>query len=420
MLNYYDSWHHTLVMEQQITDLYHKESRWVLATLVRLLADFDLAEEALHEAFIAALAQWPESGIPEKPREWLVSTGRFKAIDSIRRQQRLQNISQQISTEQLQEIEHQDFDAYQLFDDDQLRLIFTCCHPSLATESQVALTLREICGLTTEEIAQAFITKATTIGQRIVRAKHKIREAKIPYQVPEFNQLPQRLDAVLDVIYLLFNEGYNASQGSEPIRLDLIKHSINLCQQLESLLPRPETKGLLALIHIQNSRRDARYDQYGDLITLEHQDRSLWHKDDIEQGQKLLISSLQSRVRHPFMLQAAIAALHAEAQSFQDTDWAQVIDLYDVLLQLLPSPVIQLNRAVAISMHHGAASGMLIVEDLIQQKQLLDYHLTYAVLGDFHLKLKQPEQARAAFEKALSLTQQDAERRFIQKRIKEI
>lgn len=407
-------------MEQEITKLYHQESRWVLATLIRLLGDFDLAEEALHEAFIAALAQWPESGIPEKPREWLVSTGRFKAIDQLRRQQKFQDISQYISQQQLQDAAQEDLESYQLFDDDQLRLIFTCCHPSLATESQIALTLREICGLTTEEIAQAFLTKPPTIAQRIVRAKTKIREANIPYEVPDLADLPERLDAVLHVIYLLFNEGYNATQGDEPIRIRLVQHAIELCQQLETLIPRPETKGLLALILIQHSRRDARHDAQGDIITLEHQDRSLWHQEEIAQGLQLLVASLQSRIRHPFTLQAAIAALHAEAKSFAQTDWAQIIELYDVLLSILPSPVIELNRAVAVAMHQGAAAGLILVNDLIERKQLLNYHLTYAVLGDFHLKLQQHQKARDAFNTALDLTNQEAEKRFIHKRIKEI
>lgn len=407
-------------MEEEITKLYHQESRWVLATLIRLLGDFDLAEEALHEAFIAALAQWPESGIPEKPREWLVSTGRFKAIDQLRRQQKFQDISQYISQQQLQDAEQEDLESYQLFDDDQLRLIFTCCHPSLATESQIALTLREICGLTTEEIAQAFLTKPPTIAQRIVRAKSKIREANIPYEVPDLTDLPERLEAVLHVLYLLFNEGYNATQGDEPIRTRLVQYAIELCQQLEQLIPRPETKGLLALIFIQHSRRDARHDAQGDIITLEHQDRSLWHQKEIAQGQQLLVASLQSRIRHPFTLQAAIAALHAEATTFMQTDWAQIIELYDVLLSILPSPVIELNRAVAIAMHQGAAAGLILVNDLIKRKQLLNYHLTYAVLGDFHLKLQQYQKALDAFNKALDLTNQEAEKRFIHKRIKEI
>lgn len=407
-------------MEQQISKLYHQESRWVLATLIRLLGDFDLAEEALHEAFIAALKQWPETGIPEKPREWLVSTGRFKAIDHIRRQKKLHDISYQLSEQKIQEVEQQDFDTYKLFDDDQLRLIFTCCHPSLATEAQMALTLREICGLTTEEIAQAFLTKPPTIAQRIVRAKNKIRDANIPYEVPELSDIPERLEIVLHVIYLLFNEGYNATQGELPIRVHLVQHAIELCQQLEQLMPRPETKALLALILIQHSRRDARHDDNGDIITLEYQDRSLWHQDDIQQGQRLLVASLQSRIRHPFTLQAAIAAVHAEAKSFNQTDWAQIIELYDVLLSIQPSPVIELNRAVAIAMHHGPRSGLTLVNDLIQRKQLLNYHLMYAAQGDFYAKLEQHDKARQAFEKALSLTEQEAEKRFIQKRIKKI
>ncbi|WP_223670652.1 RNA polymerase sigma factor [Kangiella shandongensis] len=407
-------------MEQQISKLYHQESRWVLATLIRLLGDFDLAEEALHEAFIAALNQWPETGIPEKPREWLVSTGRFKAIDHIRRQQKLRTISHQLSEQQIQEVEQQDFDTYKLFHDDQLRLIFTCCHPSLTTEAQIALTLREICGLTTEEIAQAFLTKAPTIAQRIVRAKNKIRDANIPYEVPHLSDIPERLDIVLHVIYLLFNEGYNATQGELPIRVHLVQHAIELCQQLEQLMPRPETKALLALILIQHSRRDARHDDNGDIITLEYQDRSLWHQDDIQQGQQLLVASLQSRIRHPFTLQAAIAAVHAEAKSFMQTDWAQIIELYDVLLSIQPSPVIELNRAVAIAMHHGPQSGLTLVNDLIQRKQLLNYHLLYAAQGDFYTKLEQHDKARQAFVKALSLTEQEAEKRFIQERIKKI
>jgi RNA polymerase sigma-70 factor (ECF subfamily) len=407
-------------MERKIQQLYHQESRWVLATLIRILGDFDLAEEAMHEAFIAALDQWKDTGIPEKPRQWLISTARFKAIDQIRRQQKFQEIAQKISVEQLQDIESQDFDSYNLFNDDQLRLIFTCCHPSLATDVQVALTLREICGLTTEEIAQAFLTKAPTIAQRIVRAKNKIRDAKIPYEVPEHNELADRLYSVLHVIYLLFNEGYNATQGDTPIHLQLVEHAIQLCQQLEELLPRAETKGLLALILIQHSRRDARHDDAGDIITLEHQDRSLWHQSDIQRGQELLVESLRSRTRHPFMLQAAIAAVHSEAQKFSETDWPQIIELYDALLQITPSPVIALNRAVAVSMHHGPQAGLLVVNDLIKQKQLLNYHLTYAVLGDFYLKLEHFTEARIAFNKALDMTEQDAEKRFLEKRIKEI
>ncbi|MCE3253024.1 MAG: polymerase sigma factor, partial [Cellvibrio sp.] len=357
-------------IEALINGLYRNESRRVLATLIRLLKDFDLAEEALQDAFAAALQQWPVDGVPHNPRAWLVSTGRFKAIDHIRRRARF-NTSLDDVAEELEEMASAAEEwSDEHIEDDQLRLIFTCCHPSIAPEAQMALTLREICGLTTEAIARAFLTSPSTLAQRIVRAKNKIRDANIPYEIPARNELPDRLDAVLHVVYLMFNEGYSASSGNELIRQELAQEAIRLGRLLANLLPDPEVLGLLALMLIQDSRRNARMDSKGDLIRLEDQDRGLWDKRQIAEGARLIERALSSGSADIYCLQAAIAALHAEAPDFAQTDWEEIVGFYDLLLFRHPSPVIELNRAVAIAHRDGPAQGLALLDDLVARNQL--------------------------------------------------
>jgi len=404
-------------IEALINGLYRSESRRVLATLIRLLKDFDLAEEALQDAFAAALQQWPVDGVPQNPRAWLVSTGRFKAIDHIRRRARF-NTSLDDVAEELEEAfsEEQDWSDEHI-EDDQLRLIFTCCHPSLAPETQMALTLREICGLTTEAIARAFLTSPSTLAQRIVRAKNKIRDAKIPYEIPARSELPERLDAVLHVIYLVFNEGYSASSGTELIRQELAQEAIRLGRLLANLLPDPEALGLLALMLIQDSRRNARIDSNGDLIRLEDQDRNLWDRDQIAEGSTLIQRALGSGSADIYCLQAAIAALHAEAPSFAQTDWEEIVGFYDLLLFRHPSPIIELNRAVAITMRDGPAAGLTLLDDLLVRKQLTDYYLLHAARADLLAQLGELDAAVAAYTKALELTGQEPERRFLHKKM---
>ncbi|NCJ07892.1 sigma-70 family RNA polymerase sigma factor [Synechococcales cyanobacterium C] len=396
--------------------VYRAESRHVFATLVRLLGDFDLAEEALHDAFAAALEQWPRQGMPANPRTWLVSVGRFKAIDVIRRRARfdasLALLSQQLDANEpvvLEEVE-----------DDRLRLIFTCCHPALSPTAQVALTLREVCGLTTEEIASAFLIAPTTLAQRIVRAKAKIRAANIPYQIPSKPDLPERLDAVLQVIYLVFNEGYAASAGSSLTRADLCEEAIRLGQLLLELLPDPEVMGLLALMLLQESRRAARTSPTGDLILLADQDRSLWNVEQIQAGQALVQQALAAGQVGAYTLQAAIAALHATAPSPSATDWPQIVAWYDLLRQVNPSPIVELNRAVAVAMQDGPAQGLQLIEDILAQGHLVDYHLAHAARADLCRRLGKVGTARDAYQQALTLVKQEPERRFLEKQLREL
>ncbi|MGE5104729.1 MAG: RNA polymerase sigma factor [Betaproteobacteria bacterium] len=402
---------------ETIDALYRTESRRVFATLVRMLGDFDLAEEALHDAFRAALEQWPREGVPANPRAWLVSAGRFKAIDGIRRQRRFQALDEE-AAEAIPD-EREPFDTEGI-EDDRLRLIFTCCHPALAPDAQIALTLREVCGLTTEAIAQAFITGTPTLAQRIVRAKAKIRDARIPYQVPAPEELAQRLDSVLRVIYLVFNEGYSASSGASLTRVDLSAEAIRLGQLLVELLPEPEAIGLLALVLLQESRRAARASPTGELILLADQDRSLWNRTLIQRGSALVERALASRRIGPYALQAAIAAVHANAESAAATDWSEIVGLYDVLLRLEPSPVVELNRAVAVAMRDGPAAGLALVERILARGDLAEYHLAHAAHADLCRRLGAHARARASYERALALARQEPERRFLERRLTEL
>lgn len=401
---------------EAVDDIYRAESRRVLATLIRLLGDFDLAEEALHEAFRAALEQWPRDGMPANPRAWLVSAGRFKAIDAIRRRARFDALDD-IAEPAINEDTNEEDESIA---DDRLRLIFTCCHPALAADAQIALTLREVCGLTTEEIARAFLTRASTLAQRIVRAKAKIREARIPYQVPGQAELAHRLDAVLRVIYLVFNEGYAASSGASLTRADVSGEAIRLGRLLVELLPEPEAMGLLALMLLQESRRAARTSPMGDLVLLEDQDRALWNQAQIAEGSALLEQALASRRIGPYILQAAIAAVHAEAADAAATDWAQIVGLYDVLARINASPVVELNRAVAVAMRDGPAAGLALVDAILARNDLADYHLTHAVRADLCRRLGRAAEARVSYRLALALTRQEPERRFLERRLSEL
>jgi RNA polymerase sigma-70 factor (ECF subfamily) len=393
--------------------LYRTESRRVFATLVRLLGDFDLAEEAMSEAFRAAIEQWPREGVPANPRAWLVSAGRFKMIDAIRRESRFTNVDQEV----LEEIPAEETETNAI-EDDRLRLIFTCCHPALAPDAQVALTLREVCGLTTEEIARAFLTPAPTLAQRIVRAKTKIRDAKIPYEVPGGTELAERLGAVLRVIYLVFNEGYSASAGATVTRADLSGEAIRVGRLLVQLLPEAEAMGLLALMLLQESRRAARSTPAGDIVLLEDQDRSQWDRALIAEGIELTVKALKTRFFGAYSLQAAIAAVHAEAPSTKATDWSEIIGLYEVLSRIDPSPVVSLNRAVAVAMRDGPESGLAIIDTLA--KDLSDYHLFHAAQADLHRRLGNKREALAAYRRALELSRQEPERRFLEGRIAEL
>jgi RNA polymerase sigma-70 factor (ECF subfamily) len=398
--------------------IYRRDSRRVFATLIRLLGDFDLAEEALHDAFRAAIEQWPRDGVPSNPSAWLVSAGRFKAIDGIRRHARFTALDDE-HAESIAD-DAPPWDEREELEDDRLRLIFTCCHPSLAPDAQVALTLREVCGLTTEEIASAFLTPAPTLAQRIVRAKGKIRDARIPYEVPGRNELPARLDSVLRVLYLVFNEGYSASSGAALTRHDVSGEAIRLGRLLVELLPEPEAMGLLALMLLQESRRAARSGPDGSLIVLDEQDRSLWDRELIAEGLQQVQRALQSRRAGPYTIQAAIAAVHAEAASSGATDWAQIVGLYDALARIEPSPVVALNRAVAVAMRDGAQAGLALVEALLEQGELKAYHLAHAARADLCRRLQRWADARAAYERALALARQEPERRFLQRRIDEL
>jgi RNA polymerase sigma-70 factor (ECF subfamily) len=400
--------------------IYRKEARAVFATLIRLLSDFDLAEDALQDAFKAALEQWSEQGVPSNPRAWLVSTGRFKAIDRMRRQSRFDPLQ----VPQLRQMEAETLDPSKQIDreieDDVLRLIFTCCHPALPPETRTAMTLREVCNLTTEEIARAFLVAPATMAQRIVRGKAKIREAKIPFEVPQQHELPDRLGAVLQVIYLVFNEGYYATSGTSVTRVDLSSEAIRLGRLLHELLPDPEVKGLLALMLLHESRRSARTTPEGDLILLEDQDRSLWDREMISEGLALVEQAFSSKPPGAYALQAAIAALHAEADRFNATDWAQIATLYTMLLRINPSPVIELNRAVAIAMHQGPEAGLRHIDAIFARGDLTDYHLAHSARAELCRKAGRITEARASWERALALTRQEPERRFIEKKLREL
>ena len=414
-------------MSEQATDewcgivdaVYRADSRRVLATLIRLLGDFDVAEEALHDAFRAALEQWPREGVPANPRAWVVSAGRFKAIDGIRRRARFDSLEDRPEHADMvgEDAAHWEDESVE---DDRLRLVFTCCHPALAPDAQVALTLREVCSLTTEEIAHAYLIPAPTVAQRIVRAKSKIRDARIPYQVPSRADLPARLDSVLRVIYLVFNEGYSASSGASLTRHDLSGEAIRLGRLLVDLMPEPEAMGLLALMLLHESRRTARTSASGEVILLDDQDRSLWNRAQIAEGSALVERALASRSVGPYAIQAAISAVHADATTPAATDWGEIVGLYDVLARIDPSPVVELNRAVAVAMRDGPAAGLALIDTILARGELADYRLAHAARAEFCRRLGHTAEARTAYERALTLTLQEPERRFIARRLAEL
>ncbi len=407
-------------MREQLDAIYRSESRRVLATLIRLLGDFDRAEDALHDAFRAAAEQWPRDGLPANPRAWLVSAGRFKAIDALRRRTRFDALLGELA----EQIDHTTSDPVSQDDDniedDRLRLIFTCCHPVLPPDARVALTLREVCGLTTEAIAHAFLTTPTTLAQRIVRAKAKIREAHIPYEVPAQTELADRLDAVLQVIYLVFNEGYSASSGDELTRPDLCAEAIRLGQLLIELLPEVEVIGLLALMLLHEARRDARTTPAGELIPLDEQDRAQWRQAQIAEGIALVQRSFARGPVGRYTLQAAIAAVHAAAPDFAATNWVEIVGLYDLLLQVTPSPIVELNRAVAVAMRDGAAAGLALIDAILARGDLINYHLAHAAHADLYRRLGQTADARTAYQQAVALTEQGSQRRFLERRLNEL
>ncbi|HET6326633.1 MAG TPA: RNA polymerase sigma factor [Planctomycetaceae bacterium] len=405
---------------EQVDTVYRSESRRVLATLIRLLGDFDLAEEAMHEAFASAVEQWARDGVPANPRAWLVSAGRFKAIDALRRRTRLDATLSEIADRLDAEARHSAEPDEAGLEDDRLRLVFTCCHPALPPDAQIALTLREVCGLTTEQIAHAFLTAAPTLAQRIVRAKAKIRAAKIPYQIPSREDLPERLDTVLHVIYLVFNEGYTASSGESLTRPDLTGEAIRLGRLLLELLPEAEVKGLLALMLLHESRRSARTRPTGELVLLEAQDRTLWNRTQIKEGMALVGDALASGQFGAYTVQAAISAVHAEALQPATTDWARIVALYDLLLQADPSPVIELNRAVAVAMRDGPESGLALIDAILARGDLADYHLAHAARADFCRRLGRNAEARAAYQQAILRARQEPERRFLEQRLGEL
>jgi RNA polymerase sigma-70 factor, ECF subfamily len=400
--------------------VYRSESRRVFATLIRLLGDFDVAEEAMHDAFAAAVEQWPSQGVPANPRAWLVSAGRFKAIDAMRRRARfdasLAELAERLDTKARG---HEELDDDGV-DDDRLRLMFTCCHPALRPDAQLALTLREVCGLTTEEVARAFLTAAPTMAQRIVRAKAKIKAANIPYQVPSRADLPDRLETVLHVIYLVFNEGYSASSGQTLTRADLSGEAIRLGRLLVELLPEPDVMGLLALMVLHESRRPARATPAGELVLLEHQDRSLWNREQIAEGAALVEQALSSRRFGVYTLQAVIAAVHAAAPNAAATDWTRIVGAYDALMQADPSPIVELNRAAAVAMRDGPAAGLALIDAILARGDLADYHLAHAARADLCRRLGRTTDARDAYQRALQLTRQEPERRFLERRLEEL
>ena len=405
---------------EKVGEVYRSESRRVFATLVRLLGDFDLAEDALHNAFAAALEQWPRAGVPDNPRAWLVSVGRFKAIDTLRRRARFDAALTELADRLDHEAGDPDIADQGGVEDDRLRLIFTCCHPALSPEAQVALTLREVCGLTTEDVARAFLIPAPTLAQRIVRAKARIRDQHIPYRVPPREELPERLDGVLRVVYLVFNEGYSASAGDSLTRPDLSGEAIRLGRLLVALLPEPEAIGLLALMLLQDSRHEARTTPDGDLIPLEEQDRALWDRRRIAEGISLVRRTLSQDRFGPYTLQAAIAAVHAQAPSVAATDWTQIVGLYDLLLRMVPSPVVELNRAVAVAMQDGPEAGLLLVDGILDRGELDGYHLAHAVRADLCRRLGNAAEARTSYERALDLAEQEPERRFLARRLADL
>jgi RNA polymerase sigma-70 factor, ECF subfamily len=404
-------------IRQVVEETYRAESRRVLATLIRLLGDFDLAEDALHDAFRAALEQWQKNGVPSNPRAWLVSTGRFKAIDRIRRQSRFDTMHSEHAERLKADLDDPSEHIDKEIEDDRLRLIFTCCHPALSRDTRAALTLREVCGLTTEEIARAFLVAPPTLAQRIVRAKAKIREARIPYQVPLPEELPGRLNAVLQVIYLVFNEGYYASSGKSVTRIDLSDEAIRLGRLLTELLAEPEVTGILALMLLHEARRPARTTPAGDLVLLEDQDRSLWNREMIAEGLALVKSALSSNRFGSYTLQAAIAAVHAEAPAAADTDWTQIAGLYSLLMRVNPSPVVELNRAVAVAMHDGPLAGLKLIDGILARGELADYHLAHSARAELCQRVGRTAEARAGWERALDLAQQEPERRFLERQL---
>jgi len=408
----------TAEVRERLEALYREESGRVLATLIRLLGDFDLAEDAVHDAFAAALERWPRDGIPDNPRAWLVSAGRFKAIDTLRRRARFDAAQEHLADELEGRMESANPDGG--VEDDHLRLIFTCCYPALSPEARVALTLREVCGLTTEEIARAFLVSPPALAQRIVRAKARIRDERIPYQVPSSDELPRRLGTVLQVVYLVFNEGYSASSGDSLTRPDLSAEAIRLGRVLVALLPDPEVLGLLALMLLQESRRAARTSSDGELVTLENQDRSLWDRALIAEGLALVDRAMQSPSPGVYTLQATIAAVHARANMAEETDWPQIVALYTELLRISPSPVVELNRAVAIAMAERPEAGLAVIDRILERGELRNYHLLHAARADLHRRLGNFEAARAAYEIALGLTRQETERRYLEKRRQEL
>jgi RNA polymerase sigma-70 factor (ECF subfamily) len=414
-------------VHEAVNAVYEAESRRVLATLIRLLGDFDVAEEAMHDAFRAALEQWPRDGVPANPRAWLVSAGRFKAIDGLRRRARFDALDETKAADELAVMDTAAWADVESVEDDRLRLIFTCCHPALAPDAQAALTLREVCGLTTEEIARAFLTPAPTLAQRIVRAKAKIRDARIPYQVPTQQELPERLDGVLRVVYLVFNEGYSASSGATLVRQDLSSEAIRLGRLLVELLPEPEAIGLLAMMLLHESRRASRTDAAGEIVLLEHQDRSKWDRALIAEGAELVERALRLGRRSlgeggagPYTIQAAISAVHAGAATAADTDWAEIVGLYDALQRMVPSPIVELNRAVAVAMREGPTAGLALVDALLDRGELTEYRLAHAARAELCRRLGRMNDARTSLKRALELTKQEPERRLLERRLAEL